>query len=174
MNRSFLRVFYVVVQFVMLAVSIPKVATLFHAYDPHTLGPNIAGLDIRSWMVGIVIDCCAAVTTWAAMAKYDEDRTRRALVAPGIIILCCTGLSVIANYEDAALLAPSQYADVSLFSHPALLINPILISAPPVIVFLLIMLVPSVLAQKRFKTAEEIEAANRRTRSPDRCQCTAT
>ncbi len=34
MKRGFLRWFYIGVQFVMLAVSIPKVATLFHAYDP--------------------------------------------------------------------------------------------------------------------------------------------
>lgn len=158
MNRSFLRWFYVAVQFVMLAVSIPKVATLFHAYDPNALGPTLAGIDIRSWMVGIVIDCCAAITTWAAMAKYEETRKRTALLAPGVIILCCTGLSVIANYEDAATLAPSQYANVSLFTHPVLLINPILISAPPVLVFLLIMLVPSVLAKARIKSTAEIEA----------------
>jgi hypothetical protein len=154
-----LRWFYVIVQFVMLAVSIPKVATLFHAYNPNPIGPSFAGVDITSWAVGIVIDCCAAVTTMAAMAKFEASRSRSALTAPAIIVLCCTTLSVIANYEDAATLAPLQYAHVSLFTHPALLINPFLISSPPLLVFLLITLVPSVLAQPRIKSAEEIEAS---------------
>ena len=159
MKRGFLRWFYVAVQFVMLAVSIPKVATLFHAYDAEVLGPLVGGVDIRSWLVGIAIDLCAAFTTWAAMAKFDESRKRTALFAPALIILFCTALSVIANYEDAATLVPEQYASVSLFTHPALLINPLLISAPPVLVLLLILLVPSVLARPRLKTAEEIAAA---------------
>lgn len=158
MKRGFLKWFYVAVQFVMLAVSIPKVATLFHAYDPQTMGPLVEGIDIRSWLVGIAVDLTATLTTWAAMHKYEESRKRSALFAPGVIILACTGLSVVANYEDAATLHPAQYAAVSLFTHPALLINPILISAPPILVFLLILLVPSVLAQPRVKTAEEIEA----------------
>ena len=158
MKRGFLRWFYVAVQFVMLAVSIPKVATLFHAYDAEVLGPLVGGVDIRSWLVGIAIDLCAAFTTWAAMAKYDETRKRTALFAPALIILFCTALSVIANYEDAATLTPGQYARVDLFTHPALLINPMLISAPPVLVLLLILLVPSVLARPRLKTAEEIAA----------------
>jgi hypothetical protein len=38
------------------------------------------------------------------------------------------------------------------------LINPILISAPPILVFLLILLVPSVLAQPRVRSPEEIAA----------------
>lgn len=158
MNRSFLRWFYVCVQFVMLAVSIPKVATLFQAYDPQTMGPLVADVDLRSWLVGIAIDLTATFTTWAAMAKFDETRKRTALLAPGLIIGVCTSLSVVANYEDAATLRPEQYADVSLFTHPALLINPVLISAPPVLVLLLILLVPSVLARPRVRTAAEIEA----------------
>lgn len=153
-----LKWFYVVVQFVMLAVSIPKVATLFHAYSPYPIGPSIGGLDITSWMVGIMVDCCAAVTTMAAMNKYGESRNISALIAPAILVLCCTTLSIIANYEDAATLMPDQYKDVSLFTHPALLINPVLISSPPLLVFLLITLVPSVLAKPRLKTMEEIEA----------------
>jgi hypothetical protein len=64
----------------------------------------------------------------------------------------------VANYEDAATLHPEQYANVSLFTQPALLINPVLISAPPVLVLLLILLVPSVLAQPRIRSAAEIEA----------------
>src|SRR5689334_22319169 len=115
MKRGFLRWFYVAVQFVMLAVSIPKVATLFHAYDGETMGPLIAGLDARSWLVGIAIDLTATFTTWAAMAKYEESRKRTALFAPALIILCCTALSVVANYEDAATIAPDQYRAVSLF-----------------------------------------------------------
>src|SRR5487761_2019706 len=158
MKRGFLRWFYVGVQFVMLAVSIPKVATLFHAYDTQTMGPLVAGLDMRSWLVGIAIDLTATFTTWAAMAKYDESRKRTALLAPAFIILFCTALSVIANYEDAATRSPLQYTRVMLFSNPAVLINPVLISAPPVLVLLLIMLVPSVLAQPRLKSAEEIAA----------------
>lgn len=158
MNRNFLRWFYLAVQFVMLAVSIPKVATLFHAYDPETLGPLIAGVDARNWLVGIAVDLTATFTTWAAMAKYEESRSRLALIPPALIIMLCTGLSVVANYEDAATLAPEQYANVSLFAQPALLINPILISAPPVLVLLLIILVPSVLAQPRVKSASEIAA----------------
>ncbi len=158
MNRNFLRWFYVCVQFVMLAVSIPKVATLFHAYDPQIMGPLIGGIDIRSWCVGIAIDLTATFTTWAAMAKFEETRKRTALLAPAIIIIACTGLSVVANYEDAALLQPTQYANISLFSNPAWLVNPILISAPPILVFLLILLVPSVLARPRLKTMDEIEA----------------
>ena len=158
MNRSFLRWFYVGVQFVMLAVSIPKVATLFHAYDTQTMGPLVGGVDLRSWLVGIAIDLTATFTTWAAMAKYDESRKRTALLAPGLIILFCTALSVVANYEDAATQHPAQYASVSIFSNPALLINPVLISAPPVLVLLLILLVPSVLAQPRIKSASEIAA----------------
>lgn len=154
-----LRWFYIAVQFVMLAVSIPKVATLFHAYNPDPIGGTFAGLDFTSWMVGIAIDCCAAVTTLAALHKFEATRSRLGLYAPALIILCCTGLSVIANYEDAATLAPSQYAHVALFTHPALLINPLLISAPPLLVFLLILLVPSVLAEPKLRTAEEIEAA---------------
>ncbi len=47
---------------------------------------------------------------------------------------------------------------MSLFTHPALLINPVLISAPPVLVLLLILLVPSVLAQPGLRAAAEIEA----------------
>lgn len=158
MNRSFLRWFYVGVQFIMLAVSIPKVATLFHAYDKETMGPLLYGVDLRSWLVGIAIDLTATFTTWAAMAKYDESRKRLSLFAPAVIILFCSALSVVANYEDAATQHPEQYAGISLFSHPALLINPILISAPPVLVLLLILLVPSVLAQPRIKSASEIEA----------------
>lgn len=158
MNRTFLRWFYVAVQFVMLAVSIPKVATLFQAYDPQTMGPLIGGVDFRSWLVGLAIDLTATFTTWAAMAKYDETRRRTSLLAPGLIIAVCTGLSVVANYEDAATLAPAQYANVSIFTQPALLINPVLISAPPVLVLLLILLVPSVLARPRLRSAEEIEA----------------
>lgn len=158
MKRGFLRWFYVAVQFVMLAVSIPKVATLFHAYDAETMGPLLAGIDLRSWMVGIAIDLTATLTTRAAMAKYDESRKRTALFAPAFIILFCTALSVIAHYEDAATLDPTKYAGVSLFTQPALLINPMLISAPPVLVLLLILLVPSVLAQPRLKSAEEIAA----------------
>jgi len=158
MKRGFLHWFYLAVQFVMLAVSIPKVATLFHAYDLQPLGPLVGGVDLRSWLVGIAIDLTATFTTWAAMAKYDESRKRSALFAPGLIILLCTALSVIANYEDAATLMPAQYADISLFTHPALLVNPILISAPPVLVLLLILLVPSVLARPRIKSAVEIEA----------------
>lgn len=156
---KYLRWFYIAVQFVMLAVSIPKVATLFHAYNPDPIGGTFAGLDLTSWMVGIAIDCCAAVTTLAALHKFEATRSRLGLYAPALIILCCTGLSVIANYEDAATLAPSQYAHVALFTHPALLINPLLISAPPMLVFLLILLVPSVLAEPKLRTAEEIEAA---------------
>src|SRR5690349_19646133 len=71
MNRAFLRWFYVAVQFIMLAVSIPKVATLFHAYDPQVMGPTIAGIDSRNWLVGIAIDLTATITTWAAMAKCE-------------------------------------------------------------------------------------------------------
>ncbi len=158
MNRSFLRWFYVAVQFVMLAVSIPKVATLFHAYDMQPMGPLIGGIDLRSWMVGIVIDLCSAVTTMAALAKFEATRNRFELLAPGLIIAVCTSLSVLANYEDAATLHPEQYAHVSLFENPALLVNPILISAPPVLVLLLILLVPSIMAQPRIKSAAEIEA----------------
>ena len=95
------------------------------------------------------------------MHKFAESQKRSALLAPGFIIFVCTGLSVIANYEDAAALRPEQYAHVSLFTQPALLINPILISAPPVLVFLLILLVPSVLAQQRLKTPREIAAEAR-------------
>jgi hypothetical protein len=157
-KRNFLRWFYLCVQFVMLAVSIPKVAMLFHAYDTETIGPLLGGIDMRSWLVGIAIDLTATFTTWAAMAKYDESRKRLSLFAPAIIILFCTALSVIANYEDAATRSPAQYADVSLFTHPALLINPMLISAPPVLVFLLILLVPSVLARARIRSASEIAA----------------
>lgn len=155
---SLLRWFYVAVQFVMLAVSIPKVALLFHAYDTETMGPLVGGVDLRSWLVGVAIDLTATFTTWAAMAKYEESRPRNALVAPALIILFCTTLSVVANYEDAATKHPAQYAHIALFSNPALLINPILISAPPVLVLLLILLVPSVLATPRVKTAAEIEA----------------
>jgi hypothetical protein len=158
MKRGFLHWFYLAVQFVMLAVSIPKVAMLFHAYDPETLGPLIGGVDVRSWLVGLAIDLTATFTTWAAMHKYEETRRRVSLIAPAFIIIMCTGLSVVANYEDAATLAPHQYSGVSLFAQPALFINPILISAPPVLVFLLILLVPSVLAQPRIKSAAEVLA----------------
>lgn len=158
MNRAFLRWFYVGVQFVMLAVSIPKVATLFHAYDPASLGPLVGGVDVRSWLVGVAIDLTATFTTWAAMAKYDETRKRTALIAPAAIILFCSALSVVANYEDAATQQPAAYAHLALFTQPALLINPVLISAPPVLVLLLILLVPSVLARPRLKSAAEIEA----------------
>lgn len=158
MKRGFLRWFYVGVQFVMLAVSIPKVATLFHAYDTETMGPLVGGVDLRSWLVGIAIDLTATFTTWAAMAKYDESRKRLSLMAPALIILFCTALSVVANYEDAATQHPEQYANINLFAQPALLINPVLISAPPVLVLLLILLVPSVLAQPRIKSAQEITA----------------
>lgn len=158
MNRAFLRWFYIGVQFVMLAVSIPKVAMLFHAYDTETVGPLVGGVDLRSWLVGVAIDLTATFTTWAAMAKYDESRKRSALIAPAVIILFCSALSVVANYEDAATQLPEQYANVSLFSYPALLVNPILISAPPILVLLLILLVPSVLARPRLKSAAEIEA----------------
>jgi hypothetical protein len=148
----------VAVQFVMLAVSIPKVATLFHAYDTETFGLVWGGIDLRSWCVGIAIDLTATFTTWAAMSKFEETRKRTALFAPAIIIIACTGLSVVANYEDAALLQPAQYAHVNIFANPALLINPFLISTPPILVFLLILLVPSVLARPRLKTMDEIVA----------------
>src|SRR6185312_4111652 len=89
---------------------------------------------------------------------YDESRKRSALLAPAGIILFCSGLSVVANYEDAATLHPEQYSQVALFSHPALLVNPLLISSPPILVLLLVVLVPSVLAQPHIKSAEEIAA----------------
>jgi hypothetical protein len=158
MNRSVLRWFFLAVQFVMLAVSIPKVAMLFHAYDPKPIGPPLGGIDIRSWGVGLVIDLTVAVTTWAALQKYEATGKRVSLLAPGVIIAICSGISVVANYEDAATIMPEQYAHVSLFTHPALLINPILISAPPLIVLLLIIIVPSVLASPRMKTPAEIAA----------------
>ena len=159
MKRGLLRWFFLGVQFVLLAVSIPKVAMLFHAYDSDVLGPLIGGIDIRSWCVGIVIDLTATVVTWAALQKYEATNKRLSLIAPGVIIAICSGLSVIANYEAAAAVHPERYAHVSLFEYPALLINPLLISAPPVIVLLLIIVVPAVLARPRLKTAEEIEAA---------------
>ncbi len=158
MKRGFLRWFYLAVQFVMLAVSIPKVAVLFHAYDLQTMGPLIGDIDLRSWLVGVAVDLTATVTTSAAMAKFDETRKRSALIAPAVIILFCSGLSILANYEDAALIAPQQYASIQLFTEPALFINPILISAPPVLVLLLILLVPSVLAQRRPRSSAEIMA----------------
>jgi hypothetical protein len=92
------------------------------------------------------------------MAKFDESRKRTALLAPAVIILFCSALSVVANYEDAATQNPAAYANVSLFTQPALIVNPILISAPPVFVLLLILLVPSVLAQPRIKSVAEIAA----------------
>jgi hypothetical protein len=158
MNRSFLRYFFLAVQFVMLAVSIPKVAMLFHAYNSEQLGMLIGGIDIQSWCVGLAIDLTATVTTWAALQKYEATGKRLSLLAPGFIIAVCSSLSVIANYEAAATLHPAQYTDVSIFTQPALYINPLLISAPPVIVLLLILIVPSVLAQPRLKTAHEIAA----------------
>jgi len=158
MNRSFLRYFFLGVQFVMLAVSIPKVAMLFHAYNSEQLGMLIGGIDIQSWCVGLAIDLTATVTTWAALQKYEATGKRLSLLAPGFIIAVCSSLSVIANYEAAATLHPAQYTDVSIFTQPALYINPLLISAPPVIVLLLILIVPSVLAQPRLKTAGEIAA----------------
>jgi len=154
----FLRWFFLAVQFVMLAVSIPKVAMLFHAYDADTLGPLIGGVDIRSWLVGIAVDLTATVTTWAALQKYEATGKRLSLFAPGFIIAVCSSLSVVANYEAAATLHPAQYAGVSIFTQPALLINPLLISAPPVIVLMLIIIVPSVLARPRLKSAAEIAA----------------
>src|SRR5689334_9835841 len=98
MRRGFLRWFYLAVQFVMLAVSIPKVATLFHAYDLQTLGPLVGDIDLRSWLVRIAIDLTATFTTWAAMHRYEESRSHLSLFAPAFIILVCTGLSVVANY----------------------------------------------------------------------------
>jgi len=158
MNRNFLRWFFLGVQFVMLAVSIPKVAMLFHAYNTEQLGSLIGGIDIQSWCVGLAIDLTATVTTWAALQKYEATGKRTSLLAPGFIIAVCSSLSVVANYEAAATLHPAQYNDVSIFTQPALYINPLLISAPPVIVLLLIVIVPSVLAQPRLKTAAEIAA----------------
>jgi hypothetical protein len=157
MNRNFMRWFYTVVQFVMLATSIPKVFTLFHAYDPHT-ELLIAGIDVTSWCMGVAIDLTATFTSWTAMAKYEETRQRSALLAPAVIILFCSTVSVLANYEDAATIRPEQYAHVTLFTQSAWLINPIVISAPPILVLLLILLVPNVLARGRIKTAAEIEA----------------
>jgi hypothetical protein len=158
MKRGLLRWFFLGVQFVMLAVSIPKVAMLFHAYNTEQLGSLIGGIDIQSWCVGLAIDLTATVTTWAALQKYEATGKRLSLLAPGFIIAVCSSLSVVANYEAAATLHPAQYTDVSLFTQPALYINPLLISAPPVIVLLLILIVPSVLAQPRIKTAHEIAA----------------
>jgi hypothetical protein len=136
----------------------PKVATLFYAYERSPLGPEVWGLDLVSWLVGLSIDLCAALTTWAAMNKFAESRKRRDLMPSAVIILFCSGLSIVANYEDAATLRPEQYAVVSIFTHPALLINPVLISSPPMLVLLLIPLVPAVLARARVKTVEEIAA----------------
>jgi|GEM_PF-5929203 len=158
MNRNFLRWFFLGVQFVMLAVSIPKVAMLFHAYNTEQLGALIGGIDIQSWCVGLAIDLTATVTTWAALQKYEATGKRLSLLAPGFIIAVCSSLSVVANYEAAATLHPAQYTEVSIFTQPALYVNPLLISAPPVIVLLLILIVPSVLAQPRIKTAHEIAA----------------
>jgi hypothetical protein len=153
---KYLRWFFLGVQFVLLAVSIPKVAMLFHAYSTEQLGSLIGGIDIQSWCVGIAIDMTATVTTWAALQKYEATGKRLSLLAPGFIIAVCSSLSVVANYEAAATLMPEQYAHVSIFTQPALLINPLLITAPPVIVLLLIIVVPAVLARPRMKTAAEI------------------
>jgi hypothetical protein len=60
-------------------------------------------------MVGIMIDCCAPVTTMAAMTNFEASRKRVRLAAPAVIVLCCTGLSIVANYEDAALLSSTLY-----------------------------------------------------------------
>jgi hypothetical protein len=131
---------------------------LFHAYNTEQLGSLIGGIDIQSWCVGLAIDATATVTTWAALQNYEATRKRRGLIWSGLIIAVCSSLSVIANYEAAATLHPQQYADVSIFTQPALYINPLLISAPPLIVLLLILIVPSVLASPRIKTAAEIAA----------------
>ncbi len=154
---KYLKWFFVAVQFIMLAVSIPKVALLFHAYDTETMGPLVGGVDLRSWLVGFAIDLTAMVTTWAALQKYEATGKRLSLLAPGFIIAVCSSLSVVANYEAAATLKPEQYAAVSIFTTPALLINPLLISAPPIIVLMLILIVPAVLARPRMKSATEVE-----------------
>src|SRR5260221_8163052 len=154
---KYLRWFFVAVQFIMLAVSIPKVALLFHAYDTETMGPLVGGVDLRSWLVGFAIDLTAMVTTWAALQKYEATGKRLSLLAPGFIIAVCSSLSVVANYEAAATVHPAQYAHVSILEYPALLINPLLISSPPVIVLLLIIVVPAVLARPRIKSVAEVE-----------------
>src|SRR5258706_12320078 len=154
---KYLKWFFVAVQFIMLAVSIPKVALLFHAYDTETMGPLVGAVDLRNCLVGFAIDLTVMVTTWAALQKYEATGKRLSLLAPGFIIAVCSSLSVVANYEAAATLKPEQYAAVSIFTTPALLINPLLISAPPIIVLMLILIVPAVLARPRMKSATEVE-----------------
>lgn len=152
---SALKTFYTIVQFIMLGVSIPKVALFFHAYDATTtFGPLLLGIDIPSWAAGIAVDLCAALTSWAALTRFEATRQRRGLLAPAVIIAACTGISLLANYEYALLHTTGEYAAIPW----AALINPIVVASPPFLVLLLIALVPSILAQPRIKSAAEIKA----------------
>jgi hypothetical protein len=152
---SALKWFYTIVQFVMLAVSIPKVALFFHAYDATSMfGPLVMGVDVPSWAAGFAIDLCAAFTGWAALTRFEATRRRSGLVAPAIIIAACTGISLLANYEYAVLHTTGAYDAIPW----ATAVNPIVVAAPPFLVLLFIALVPSILAEPRIKTAAEIAA----------------
>ena len=153
-----LKWFYLAVQFVMLLVSVPKVASLFGAYDAQTTGLTFMGLDIRDWLVGVAIDATVAITSWAAMTRYEATRQRRDLTPSVIIVLYCVIISVIANYEDAAAMSPARYAHLTLIHWSAVGVNALLVASPPFIVVMLQCLVPSILAQPRLKTAAQIAA----------------
>lgn len=132
-------------------------ARLFHAYDSATLGPIVGGIDLGSWFGGVIIDAIVAVITWAALQKYEATGKRRSLIPAVVVILPCICFSMVANYEDAALKNPAQYAHIDIFTFPALVLNPLMLSSLPLIVLLLITNVPAVLARPRIKTVAEVE-----------------
>lgn len=154
-----LEFFYLTVQFVMLLVSVPKVALLLHNYDAMpSFGPTPLGVGLISWFGGVAIDATAALTSWAALQKYAASRQRADLLPPSIIIGVCTLFSFIANYESAAVMHPLQYEHITLIRFSASLVNPLVVAMPPLIVLLLIAIVPSVMSTPRIKTAEEWQA----------------
>ena len=166
MNRTVLRWFYVGVQSMFMVVSIPNVASFFGAYDTHGNGPaiNVLGLaftvgDVKHLGVGVAIDLGVALTGLAAIERYAATRKSSGLIPHFVIMSILASISVIANYEDTAAIAPPQYAHVRFFDViPALLVNPLVASMVPLLGVMFVVLVPSILAQPRVQTAAEIDA----------------
>lgn len=163
-NPKFLKWCFVAAQFMLLLVTIPNVGSFFGAYDLHSAGPHLpwilSGLtagDLKHLLTGVAIDGIVVVTTMAAMNRYEASRRTWELIPHALIILVMATYSAAANYEDAAMVRPAQYEHISFWQATAWTVNPILVAALPFAVVLMNVLVPSILARPRIKTAREIE-----------------
>jgi hypothetical protein len=158
MKRNWLHWFYVIAQFALMAISIPRVALLFHNYSTEDIGPLLGGIDLQSWLGGGIIDLVVAVTTTGALRKFGVTGKRSSLIPAFIVIFPCVAFSMVANFEDAALKNPQLYAHITVVTVPALVLNPLILSGLPLIVLIFVAVAPMIATKPALKSAEEIMA----------------